>query len=140
MKKAQEVSEQAGFRRFCIAILVAFLIGTLIRVSLAPVKIEKIVRAKIEESPISENLEFASAEISLSDGLVPDLALVLNKVEWRSGGRCPDTTPIRARVVRVPLRFTSLFAGEPSAGYVTIDELTVDLDDVKRDCAEKPSS
>ncbi len=133
-KKQREVSEQAGFRRFVIAVLVAFLFGTLIRVSLSPTKIEKFVRSKIEESPIRENLVFASAEVSLADGAVPDLAVILNKVEWRLGGRCPDTVPIRARVVRVPVRFMSLFSGHVSAGRVKIDELTVDLDEIKRNC------
>lgn len=140
MKKAQEVSEQNGFRRFVITILIATLVGALIRVSLSPTKVERLVRAKIVESLVRENLVFASAEISLADGAVPDLAVILNKVEWRLGGHCLETAPVRARLVRVPMNFLSLFTGTVAVGSVKVDELTVDLDDLKKDCGAKAPS
>ena len=137
MKRAREVSEQGGFRWFVLAILVAVLIGTLLRLSLAPSKIEKFVRAKIEASPIRDNLVFATAAVSLADGAIPDLALVLSKVEWRNNGECSDQAPIRARIVRVPVRLWRLFGGKISAGTAKIEDLTLDLDDLKRDCGAK---
>lgn len=139
MKQAEEVSEQGGFRRFMVVVLAAALVGLLVRLAFSPRKIEKIIRSKIEASALRENITFGGAEISLADGWLPDFALVLNRVEWRKhptdSSGCGETAPVRARLVRVPLRMSSLVNGEPSAGSVKIDDLTVDLDDLKRDCA-----
>ncbi|CAN5636548.1 hypothetical protein BH10BDE1_BH10BDE1_10940 [soil metagenome] len=135
MRRASEVSEQGGFRWFLVCVLSACLVGMLIRLSLAPAKIEKFIREKIEESPLRENLVFASAEISLADGWMPDIAVILHRLEWRTQTGCVvDVSPIRAQKMRIPLRMTSLLGGQPSAGVVKIDDLSVDLDDLKREC------
>lgn len=139
MRHVDEVSEQDGFRWFLAAVLVAIFLGSLVRLALAPSKIERIVRTQIQNSNIRDNLTFADAGISLADGLFPDLAVILNRVEWRPGKSCGDTAPIRARKVRIPLRITSIFSGHPSAGRVKIDELTVDLDDLKNECGPPKS-
>ena len=104
MRKAVEVSEQGGFRWFAFAVLAAVLVGIIVRLALAPTKIERIVRTQIEYSPIRDNFAFGSAEISLADGLLPDLALVLNRAEWRLPNGCSESPPIRARQVRIPLK------------------------------------
>jgi hypothetical protein len=135
MRRAEEVSEQGGFRWFLVSILAACLVGMLIRLALAPVKIERLLRVKIQSTPIQDNLVFGSAEISLADGWKPDLALILHRVEWRTETTCVgEVSPIRAQKIRIPLRIVSLFAAQPSAGVVKIDDLSVDLDDIKRDC------
>lgn len=134
MRKAVEVSEQGGFRWFAFAVLAAVLVGISVRLALAPAKIERLVRAQIEESPIRDNFAFGSAEISLADGLFPDLALILNRVEWRLPNGCSESPPIRARHMRIPLKLTRLFGGQISAGHIGFDELSIDLNDLKRDC------
>lgn len=135
MRRSHEVSEQGGFRLLLVTALVACLIGTSIRLFLAPAKIESFIRAKIESSPVRDNLIFGSAEISLADGWWPDIAVILRRVEWRVQSECsPNTSPIRAQQMRVPLRLASLFTGRPSAGRAKIDDLAVDLDSLKRDC------
>lgn len=134
MRQAEDVSEQGGFRWFLVALFAAGFVGMLLRLALAPPRIEKLVRAKIETSSLRESLAFGSAEISLADGPFPDFALVLGRVEWRPVVGCTETAPVRARQVRVPLRFLSLLNGAPSVGKVKIDDLTIDLDDFKSGC------
>lgn len=139
MRRAEEVSEQGGFRWFLVAVLGACLLGMLIRLALAPEKIERLIRAKIEVAPIRDNLVFGSAEISLADGWMPDFAIIFHRVEWRTQPNCMvGASPIRAQKIRVPIRMASLLAEQPSAGIVKVDELSVDLDDLKREC--KPPS
>lgn len=140
MRKAVEVSEQDGFRRFAFTMLVAVLLGLGVQFALSPAKIEKIARVKIEESPIRDNFSFGSAELSLADGFFPDLALVLSRVEWRLPNVCPDappaSAPIRAGSMRIPLKLSSLLIGKLSAGRISFDELSIDLNDLKGDCRD----
>lgn len=137
MRQTEDVSEQGGFRWFLVAVLAASFVGILLRLALAPPRIEKLVRSKIEASPLREALAFGSAEISLADGPFPDLALVLGRVEWRPEAGCTETAPVRARLVRVPIRLLSLVKGQPSVGNVKVEDLTIDLDDFKNGCGSK---
>ena len=140
MRQSNEVSEQSGLRWFVLTVLVAILIGTLLRMSLAPAKIERLVRLEIEASQIRDNLVFGSVDVSLASGWWPELALVLNRVEWRAQEACSELSPVRARRVRIPVRLSGLIQGKIAAGRLKIDDLTVDLDDLKNDCSGSNSA
>jgi hypothetical protein len=134
VKSTGDISEQNGFRKFIVVLLAAILMGSLVRASLAPDKIEHLIRGQLEATPLGEQLAFTTAEISLADGWLPDFALVLQKIELRASPTCPGVAPIRAQSIRIPLRWLSLLKGTPAAGQITVDDLTLDLDELKRRC------
>ncbi len=148
MRQAEDVAEQGGMRWFIVAFVIAGLLGTLVRLMVAPHKIEMLVRAKIATSPWHKKFEFKSVEVDLADGPFPDFALVLSGVSWRPTGSCQadgehrELAPIRAASVRVPLKWSSLVSaslgsGRLSAGRLVFEELTVDVDEIKRRCPDE---
>lgn len=144
--RVEEVSEQGGLRWLIVGLVLAVLLGTLVRLMVAPHKVEMAIRAQIERSEYRGQIEFRSARVELANGALPDFALVLTEVQWRpmaacepEGGHRTDA-PVRAAAVRLPLRWSSLIRAEFAMGRVAAENLVVDLDEVKRRCPESTST
>lgn len=144
--RAEEVSEQGGLRWLVVGLVLAVLFGTLIRLMVAPHKVEMAIRAQIERSDYKGQIGFRSARVELANGALPDFALVLSDVEWRPMAACESEgihradAPVLATSVRLPLRWSSLIRAEFAMGRISAENLVVDLDEVKRRCPDNGSA
>jgi hypothetical protein len=138
--KAEEVAEQGGHRWFITGLIFALLLGTLLRLMVAPNKVEMAIRAQIEKSEFRGQIGFRSARVDLADGALPDFALILTDVQWRPMAACdheignPSEAPLRAASLRLPLRWSSLVRADFAIGRIAARNLVVDLDEAKRRC------
>lgn len=140
VRRAEEVSEQGGLRWMIVGLTLAVLLGTLVRLMVAPHKVEMAIRAQIEKSEFQGQIGFRKAEVEFASGPWPDFALVLTDVQWRPMAACESEgahrmdAPMRAAAVRLPLRWSSLLRAEFAMGRIAAQDLVVDLDEVKRRC------
>jgi len=123
-----------------VGLTLAVLLGTLVRLMVAPHKVEMAIRAQIEKSEFQGQIGFRKAEVEFASGPWPDFALVLTDVQWRPMAACESEgahrmdAPMRAAAVRLPLRWSSLLRAEFAMGRIAAQDLVVDLDEVKRRC------
>ena len=141
-RRAEEVSEQGGLRWMVVGLVLAVLLGTLVRLMVAPHKVEMAIRAQIEKSQFQGQIGFRKAEVEFASGPWPDFALVLTDVQWRPMAACEGEgahraeAPVRAGAVRLPLRWSSVLRAQFAMGRVAARDLVIDLDEVKRRCPD----
>ncbi|MBK7892478.1 MAG: hypothetical protein IPJ84_17020 [Bdellovibrionales bacterium] len=132
----EDVFEQNGFRWFLVTLVVAVLLGMVLRQATSSRRMTALLRSNLEHSQIAENLSFSEASLSLADGWWPEIAFLLERVEWRTAPSCQDTAPVQMKRMRVPIRLLPLIKGEALVALAKVEDLTVDLDTLKTSCGK----
>ncbi len=132
----EDVFEQNGFRWFFVTLVVAVLLGLVLRQATSSRRMTALLRSNLEHSQIAENLSFSEASLSLADGWWPEIAFLLERVEWRTAPSCQDTAPVQMKRMRVPIRLLPLMKGEALIALAKVEDLTVDLDTLKTSCGK----
>lgn len=132
----EDVFEQNGFRWFFVTLVVAALLGLVLRQATSSRRMTALLRSNLEHSQIAENLSFSEASLSLADGWWPEIAFLLERVEWRTAPSCQDTAPVQMKRMRVPIRLLPLMKGEALVALAKVEDLTVDLDTLKTSCGK----
>lgn len=130
----EDVFEQNGFRWFFVTLVVSILFGFVLRQATSSRRMTEFLRQNLEHSQIAENLSFSEASLSLADGWWPEIAFLLERVEWRTAPSCQDTAPVQMKRMRVPIRIVPLMNGEALVALAKVEDLTVDLDALKTSC------
>lgn len=115
------------------------MIGLSFRVYFSPDRIKSWVQSAIENQNTKLSLVFQSARLKLASGAVPQLAIVLNGVEFTPHPDCVPEPSLRVAELELPFRFVSLLRGQLAIGTVTADDIVVDLDRFKNRCRESKS-
>ena len=71
----EDVFEQNGFRWFLVTLVVAVLLGMVLRQATSSRRMTALLRSNLEHSQIAENLSFSEASLSLADGWWPEICL-----------------------------------------------------------------
>ncbi|MBL7688454.1 MAG: hypothetical protein JNJ49_10490 [Bdellovibrionaceae bacterium] len=130
----EDVFEQNGFRWFVVTLVISILFGFVLRQATSSRRMTEFLRKNLEHSQIAENLSFSEASLSLADGWWPEVAFLLERVEWRTAPSCQDAAPIQMKRMRVPIRLLPLMKGEAVVALAKVEDLTVDLDTLKTSC------
>jgi|GEM_PF-5623644 len=120
---ADLVSEQNGFRWVMIAVFIGLFVGGIFRSTYSSEQLTEIIRKNLVQLPPEIQLVFKSARISLADGLLPDLALVIDDIKINSSNECWGQPQLDANTLRLPLSLRDLFRGRLNFRNADLDQV-----------------
>jgi hypothetical protein len=121
-------------------LLVACVLGIAVRIYFAPSRITPWLKEKIARAVPQGGIDFKFAELQLSRGVLPSLALEIHDIEIRLKNPCAENMPpIRIQNAILPVDVYRLFKGELALSEIGVHKIEVDIEDFQQNCA-KPDS
>jgi hypothetical protein len=128
------VDGQAGWRVVFFAAAIACIAGLGFRLYFSPERIRHWVDDAIARQSLKVSMKFDSAELSLTRGSLPQLAVVLSHVEVAPAPLCHPEPSVKIGSLRIPVRISSLLSARIAVGIVSAADIFVDLDGLKVRC------
>ncbi len=131
------VTEQPGMRVLIIGLAVAFFLGYITKSMLSPAR----VAAQIEKaaSHIHKDIKvtFESAQVSLSNGILPRFSVVITKAQLESNEACWMSPVLQIDELRLPVSFWGIITGTSLIKKVETDNVVLTLRGNLKDCEKK---
>jgi hypothetical protein len=122
------VIEQNGLRVLVIGLLIALITAMTFRAIFSPQRIKYEIERVIEEAnPQKIELKVEKAYLSLADGWIPRLAVVIENLEVRSQEPCLYYARINAGIMVLPVSLQSIFDRSLVLKKLEVDNLVVHL-------------
>jgi hypothetical protein len=132
------VAEQPGLGLAMLGLLIAVMIGMVVRVALSPERIRSHIEealAKIPAETMAQvNIKMGAASVSLAEGIWPDLSLVIKDVKISSNNICWLSPQMEINELRLPLSWRKLLMGEVDMHELRADEVDLSLRNAPTDC------
>lgn len=129
------IAEQPGMTVFLIGFVLAFIIGYTAKSLLSPGR----VRAHIEKAAShihkDVSVSFGTAYFSLSDGILPEFAIVITQVKMESTRKCWGAPILEVDEVRLPLSLVGLLNNRKPVRAVDANQVLLTLREDFSDCA-----
>lgn len=119
------VAEQQGLLWSLFGLFLALFIGLGFRATFSPEKITGLLQDAAANIHPEVKVTFARASLSLSDGLFPELAVVVEEISATSEQECWMKPSLRIDALRLPLQVKELFLGE--VRLATVDVANAEL-------------
>jgi len=132
------IAEQPGRFVLFSGVLLAVVLGLVIRGLIAPNKVKAMIETAASRMHKDVNVEFESAQISFARGLLPRFAVVISKVKMESENECWMKPSLTADEVRLPLSFWALLQGENPVTQVEAGQVVIDLRSPYKNCEKAP--
>jgi len=131
------IAEQPGMVLFLSSFLLAFLVGYTAKSLLSPERVA--TRISMAASHINKDIsvKFASAQFSLSDGILPRFSVIISNVEMESSQVCWLSPRLEVDELRLPISFWALVMGSPAVRSIEADNVHLLLNGDPQDC-QKP--
>jgi hypothetical protein len=133
------IAEQPGRLVLFGGVLIAVVLGLILRGLIAPNKVKSMIEDAASRMHKDVQVQFEGAQISLSRGLLPRLAVIVSKVKMESANECWMKPELTADEVRLPLSFWALIQGENPITQVEAGQVRIDLRSVYKNCEVSPS-
>lgn len=131
------IAEQPGMTIFLIGFVLAFIIGYTAKSLLSPGR----VRAQIEKAAShihkDVSVSFGSAYFSLSDGILPEFAIVITQVKMESLKKCWGAPILEVDELRLPLSFAGLLNNRRPVRAIDANQVLLTLREDVSDCANE---
>lgn len=128
------IAEQPGRFVLFSGVLIAVVLGLVIRGLIAPNKVKSMVESAASRMHKDVQVDFESAQISLARGLLPRFAVIITKVKMESDNECWMQPELTADEIRLPLSFWSLIQGENPVTQVEAGQVKVNLRSLYKNC------
>lgn len=119
------VAEQGGFSTSLIGLTIAVVLGLLVRGALAPDKIKSRINEAVQRIGGDLKVSFDQAYISLSRGVLPDLALVIKNAHLESAKKCWLSPDADINELRFPISVFDAIAGKSFVHKVEVDRVVL---------------
>lgn len=133
------IAEQPGRTVLFLGVLLAMTLGLIVRGVLAPNKVKAHVTAAASSINKDLQVEFETASVSLSRGLLPRFAVVITNVRMESKNECWMTPSLTADEIRLPLSLWALVQGKNPVTEVGAGKVRIDLRSDLKNCNETNS-
>ncbi len=135
------VAEQPGWSVFISGFFFALLIGLILRASTHPSRIKNLLEKAVVNVHREVSVHIGDAYLSLANGWVPELAVVVRDVTLESKNQCWLSPYIDINQVKLPLNLLGLLSGRLVISEVNIAEMDLNLRTSLERCSHKdPSS
>ena len=134
------VAEQPGLTWSFLAIMLALFFGLAFRSTFSSEKISVLIQAAAKNIHPDLKVSFESAYLSLSDGLFPELAVVVENIDLSSANECWMQPKIKVDELRLPLELTELLRGRVRLATVDVGHVEVLFRSNYKSCARQPAS
>ncbi|HEY8272312.1 MAG TPA: hypothetical protein VIG33_15580 [Pseudobdellovibrionaceae bacterium] len=128
------IAEQPGRLILFSGILVAVVLGLIVRGLTAPNKVKAMIESAASRMHKDVKVEFEGVQISLSRGLLPRFAVIITKVKMESANECWMKPTLTADEVRLPLSLGALLQGEDPITQVEAGQVRIDLRSAYKNC------
>lgn len=105
------VSEQRGLRWVLMGLFTSLVLGLIFKTAYSPENLTELIQKELSQTPKEFSVTFERAELSLADGVLPDLALVIRNIRISSTNECWGQPSLDANELRLPLSIRDLFQG-----------------------------
>lgn len=130
------VAEQPGLAILGAGILISLLLGFVIRGLIHPSKIQVLVAEAASRIDKNIKVRFASAEISLSDGFFPRLALLVREIHMESSNACWMLPSLDIDELSLPLNLWTYVTEGRAIADVEAGRVLLRLDGKKAACSD----
>jgi hypothetical protein len=138
---SEMVADQPGFSLSFYALFIALVFGMSFRLTFSEDK----VKSEIEKASAKIHPELVfqiqSAQVSLSDGFLPEVAIVVRGISTESEKKCWGRPKIELDELKLPLSFSELLSGHFNFDRVVLGQLRLELRSAPEGpCEEKSTS
>ncbi len=129
------IAEQPGMTIFLIGFVLAFIIGYTAKSLLSPGR----VRAQLEKAAShihkDVSVSFGRAYFSLSDGILPEFAIVITQVKMESLKKCWGAPILEVDELRLPLSLVGILNNRKPVRAIDANQVLLTLREDFSDCA-----
>lgn len=133
-KEKDLIAEQPGRFVLFSGLLLAVVLGLAFRGLMAPTKVRSMIEAAASRMHKEVQVEFDSAQISLSRGLLPHFAVVITNVKMSSANECWMKPVLTVDELRLPLSLWAVLKGESPITQIQGGDVLVNLRSPYKNC------
>lgn len=134
------VAEQPGLVWTLVGVFTAIFVGMAFRATFAPEKITALIERAASQVHKDIKINFDRAYLSLSDGLFPELTVVVENVKAAVDRPCEMSPQLTVDEVRLPLELMELVRGRVRLATVEVGHGDLVLQEVPESCQRQPAS
>lgn len=128
------IAEQPGRMVLFSGILLAVILGLIVRGLTAPNKVKSMIESAASRIHKDIDVSFDGAQISLSNGLLPRFAVIISNVKMESENECWMKPRLLADEIRLPLSLWALVDGASPITRIEGGHVQVDLRSPYKNC------
>lgn len=121
------VADQPGWSVFFAGFLVAVLLGLFVKSQISSEKIKPVLDRAISKLHTNAQVKFATAYVSLSNGVWPELSVVVEDLSLEATDNCLMSPLLEINQLRLPLIIGALFKGKVKVEEVNANEVDLSL-------------
>lgn len=131
------VTDQRGLYWSFVGIFLSLFVGLLFKAIFSPDRVYRQLSQAATRIHPSIQVEFESAYLSLSDGLFPELAVVVDGIKVDSSELCWRKPLIRVDSLRLPLKISELLHGKVELAEVNLGHVDLEFREKETRCDQK---
>lgn len=131
------IAEQPGMALLLTGFLIALFVGLLFRAAIAPGRVKSQIEKAAAQIHREVQVSFESAEVSLSDGILPRFSVLINNVVMDSSQECWMRPLLETNQIRLPLSVWGMLSGGSVIREIEADQVKLTLRGIERKCGEE---
>lgn len=128
------IAEQPGLVVLVSGLLIAIFIGLIFRALISPTRIRPLIERAASNVHKEMQIKFDNAEVSITDGFFPRLAVVVSGIRMDSKQECWMSPALDIDQIRLPISFISLLRGHGGIQEVQADNVRLTLRSDYKNC------
>ncbi len=121
------VAEQPGFSTSLIGLVIALLLGFVVRAAVNSEKLKEKMNQATRDISKEMDVELGQVKLSLSDGIFPEFAVQVQDLELNSEKTCLMGAQFQVNNLKLPIALWPLFSGKVEVNKIVIEELNLNL-------------
>lgn len=121
------VADQPGGVIFVVGVAIALVLGLTVRGLIHPAKVRALVESAASRIHPDVKVAFESAHVSLADGVIPRLSVVIEQVKMESANPCWMAPRLYADEIRLPISLSSWLMGRSPIRQIEAGEVELRL-------------
>lgn len=129
------VAEQPAWNIIFSGVVFSLFMGLVIRAVFSPDRVREHIEKAAQQIHKNAQVSFSQARISLADGLLPELAVVVRDIRLESQDPCVMRPLVEVDEMKLPLSFSKLLLGEIFIDRILVHEMNLSLNELGSHCA-----
>lgn len=133
------ISEQPGKIIFFAGLIFSFLCGYTIKSYFSPTRIYSQIERAASNIHRDVKVQFDSAELSFSDGVFPQFAIIIKNIQMESEKSCWGQPLLEIDELRLPLSIVGFFKERRLLREIEVNKMMLTIREAVEDCGEVQS-
>lgn len=130
------VAEQPGLGLSFIGLFLALFVGIVVRSIVSPERVTELLQKASTQIHKDVSVKFDRAYVSLSDGIWPDLSVMVENLQMQAEPKCWLRPTLEVHEMRLPISLSDLIRGKILIHEVQADEVDLSLRSEYEACSE----